>query len=90
MKNYVDIIFEAVQVRKEKGIWKFGRVDDYKFEAMVFEEPSEEFGINGGRISKLFLKNKEGELVGSYERRPDIVPKGKDKKVWDEIVKFFE
>lgn len=38
-----------------------------------YEEPSEEYGINGGRISKLSLKM-DGEWIANYDRGWDIAP----------------
>ena len=38
-----------------------------------FEEPSEDYGINGGRISKLSLKL-NGEWIANYDRDWDIKP----------------
>ncbi len=38
-----------------------------------YEEPSEKYGINGGRISKLTLK-RNGEIVYNYDRGVDIEP----------------
>lgn len=38
-----------------------------------YEEPSEDYGIDGGRISKLMLK-RNGEIVYNYDRGPDIEP----------------
>ncbi len=38
-----------------------------------YEEPSEEFGLDGGRISKLSLRIRE-EWVTNYDREWDIKP----------------
>lgn len=38
-----------------------------------YEEPSEDYGINGGRISKLSLKL-DGEWIANYDRGWDIEP----------------
>ena len=38
-----------------------------------YEEPSEDYGIDGGRISKLMLK-RNGEIAYNYDRGPDIEP----------------
>ena len=38
-----------------------------------YEEPSEDYGINGGRISKLTLK-RDGKIVYNYDRELDIEP----------------
>ena len=39
----------------------------------AYDEPSEEYGINGGKISKLMLKSK-GKVVCNYDRGWDIKP----------------
>ena len=41
-----------------------------------YEEPSEDYGIDGGRISKLMLK-RNGEIAYSYDRGLDITPTDK-------------
>lgn len=38
-----------------------------------YEEPSEEYGIDGGKISKLMLKA-NGEVICNYDRGWDIEP----------------
>ena len=38
-----------------------------------FEEPSEDYGMDGGRISKLMLK-RDGEISYNYDRGLDIPP----------------
>ena len=38
-----------------------------------YDEPSETYGINGGRISKLMIKI-DGETVCNYDRGWDIKP----------------
>nr|DAQ35036.1 MAG TPA: hypothetical protein [Caudoviricetes sp.] len=42
-----------------------------------YEEPSEEYGINGGKISKLMLKA-GGEVICNYDRGWDIEPTCKE------------
>ena len=38
-----------------------------------YEEPSEEYGINGGRISKLMIKI-DGRISANYDRGWDVAP----------------
>jgi len=38
-----------------------------------YDEPSEVYGINGGRISKLTVKT-EGKITANYDRGWDIEP----------------
>lgn len=42
-----------------------------------YDEPSETYGINGGRISKLMIKI-DGETVCNYDRGWDIEPTCKE------------
>ena len=41
-----------------------------------YEEPSEDYGINGGRISKLAMK-RNGKIVYNYDRGLDVEPMDK-------------
>lgn len=67
------------------GIYK-----GYDWGAKVFEEPSDH-GIDKGRISKLTVKDKDGNIVAHYEREWDVKPeKAKDKKAVEEIIKELE
>ena len=45
-----------------------------------YEEPSEDFGIDGGRISKLTLK-RNGETVYNYDRGLDVKPTDEDTEI---------
>lgn len=42
-----------------------------------YDEPSEMYGIEGGRISKAMLK-RNGEIVYNYDRGLDVAPVDKD------------
>ena len=42
-----------------------------------YEEPSETYGINGGKISKLMIK-RGGEIVCNYDRSWDVNPVDED------------
>jgi len=59
------------------GTWYVGRVDGRHFEALVFAEPSQ-YGIDGGRVSKLYLwtgpKRKGGEESAVFERGWELEP----------------
>ena len=50
-----------------------GRKDSVSYWIKHYEEPSEEYGISGGRISKLMLKQ-GGGVVYNYDRGEDIKP----------------
>ena len=45
-----------------------------------FEEPSEKYGLDGGRISKLSLKL-NGEWIANYDRDWDIEPTCKEAEI---------
>ena len=46
---------------------KSGKNKAVHYWVKVYEEPSEEYGINGGKISKLSLKM-DGEWIANYPR----------------------
>lgn len=58
-------------------MWKKGTVlingETYKYCAKVFGEPSEDYGIEGGRISKLEIRLGDFPVV-NYDRGWDIEP----------------
>lgn len=49
----------------------------YHYWVKHYDEPSETYGINGGRISKLMIKI-DGETVCNYDRGWDIHPTCKE------------
>lgn len=51
------------------------KINNTTFEYFIkaYDEPSEEFGLNGGKISKLTIK-RGNEYVYNYDREPDIEP----------------
>ena len=52
---------------------KDGEYKKVKYWVKHFDEPSEDYGINGGKISKLSLKM-DGEWIANYDRGWDIEP----------------
>lgn len=66
--------------RFEKGDnWVEGFVGRFVFEAKMFDEGSD-FGINNGRVSKLFVREKLSlhswdAVIISYDRGWDVQPK---------------
>ena len=49
-----------------------GHVKDYQFEAKV-DESNTRYGINGGKVSKLIIKNKFGIIV-DYDKKWNVRP----------------
>lgn len=60
----------------KKGSLKI-RKSNFHYWAKQFEEPSNEYGINGGKVSKLMLK-RDGEIAYNYDRGIDIAPADED------------
>jgi len=54
-------------------MWTRGSIGEFNYSVKHFEEGSE-FGINGGRISKLEIR-RNGKTVVNYDRGWDIHPK---------------
>jgi hypothetical protein len=63
-------------------MWTKGIINGYDYCIKHFEEGSE-YGINGGRISKLDIRQ-ESKILASYDRGWDIKPTGK------EVIAVFE
>ena len=65
-------------ITKRVGNWTRGYIGPFRFEIKHFDEPSVS-GINAGRISKLWLKPKDGfEIAAAYERGWDKRPETKE------------
>jgi hypothetical protein len=75
---------------ENKDMWKSGRISGgYRYSAKVYDTGSE-YGINGGRISKLDIR-KDDIIVANYDRGWDIKPTDKaDKDVLAIILHIFE
>lgn len=79
----IQVISDA---RKKTGFIKLiaGR---FKIEAKVYDEPSQ-YGINNGRISKLWIQNKNsGKTIANYDRGWDF---NHDELVVKEVVRYLE
>lgn len=57
---------ETMKLTARNDGWVKGKLQNITFTALVFDEPSE-FGIEGGKISKLFIYQDE-DNIASYER----------------------
>lgn len=84
MQNILKIICPGLFVTG----WVRGFYKGYIYEAKVYQDPSK-FGIDKGRISKLFVK-KIGKIVANYDRGWDVEPQGHDKKIVEEIINILE
>lgn len=74
-------------------MWDMGTLDiegtKVQYWVKHYDEPSEEYGIDGGRISKLSLKI-NGRYTLNYDREWDIRPKNEaSRKAYEILVKKF-
>ena len=53
--------------------YEYGRMVSVSYWIKHYDKPSEEYGISGGRISKLMLKQ-DGRVVYNYDRGDDVEP----------------
>jgi len=86
----------TIQEYREHG-WIKGRCDKYLFSAKVYGLPSETYGINGGRVSKLQIIHDNGggwkfdNTVYNYDRGIDIrCNSSEELKVFGAILKKLE
>lgn len=80
-----------VTVRRAWMNWVIGRIDDFEFDAKVYDEGSQ-FGIDNGRVSKLGVRrlNPKGEVIG-YDRGWDTYPATPEsEELLDTLLRFFE
>lgn len=65
-------------------MWKEISIDGYRIQMKVFEEGSE-WGIDGGRISKLWAA-KDGRCVCNYDRGWDVKPTAEFQATYERII----
>lgn len=69
-------------------MWTNGIINGFDFCVKHFEEGSR-FGINNGRISKLWIA-KNGKVYANYDRGWDVRPTDPEaKKVYDELIERY-
>ncbi|WP_297419750.1 hypothetical protein [Clostridium sp.] len=69
--------------------WVSGVVEDYKFEAKLFDEGSV-FGIDEGRVSKLSILDNKNVWLVNYDRGWDIEPKEDFKEIYNTVMELLE
>lgn len=75
-----------IEVQHTGNGWMKGTVLGYSFEIKRYDEPSE-FGIDGGRISKLALLSQISYTVyAMYDRGWDILPRPDDARKAVELI----
>ena len=69
-------------------MWTRGTIGEYKYWIKHYEEGSE-YGINGGRISKIEIR-RNGKTIVNYDRGWDIRPTDKeDKAFYNGLLKMY-
>jgi len=78
----------SIAFKEGASMWKEGSLlihdSVFHYWMKVYEEGSQ-FGINGGRISKLMLK-RDGKVVCNYDRGWDIEPADPDTQLALELL----
>lgn len=78
--------------------WLEGTIEGYRFQAAVYNEPSE-YGINEGRISKLMVwdeaqrqqyQNIFRAALMNYDRGWDNKPKSEHKAMINDLISYLE
>jgi hypothetical protein len=89
-------LFEYIskELRPHMGqVGHAAEIKDGDFKAVIkyFDEPSKQYGIDGGKISKLWIKDvKANEVVANYDRGWDIEIKSPVvKKFYEKILKQY-
>ena len=78
--------------------WVSGTVGKYTFEAKLFDDPST-YGINNGRVSKLFIYNDKERIekrnffapcIVNYDRGWDIKPSKEARPYYKAVLRLLE
>lgn len=70
-------------------MWYTGDLGNYSWEAKVYDEPSR-YGIYGGRVSKLRIRDCFRNWVVNYDRGWDVVPEGETIGIFEELLVYLE
>ena len=76
-----------IEQKQKTGNWVYVEGLGYGGSAKIYPKPSE-FGIHNGRVSKLSLRNKDGQIVFNYDRGHDV--NRIDTETLNEIVEALE
>ena len=85
-----------MKLKITEGDWKQAKLGwltveagDFTCTFLRFEFPSQ-YGINGGRLSKLTIKRKQTiEWLANYDRGWDMEPAEDCKEFYDEVIKQY-
>ena len=69
-------------------MWTEGKINGYEYWIKHFDEGSE-FGINGGRISKLAIRDQKGRWVVNYDRGWDRKPTKETRAIYEKLLEMY-
>lgn len=79
---------------RDRDGWVGGFANEYRYQAKVYDGDSDDYGINGGRVSKLEIWPKDGtcrESIVRYDRGWDITPNdGYNTMVYEAVLAAME
>ena len=80
-----------IQAKKTRQGWINGTINGYAFQALLFDEGSE-FGINEGRVSKLWVRDEARmQTIMNYERGWDIRPRAAaERRLLEALLEYLE
>lgn len=91
--------YKITATRMPHGGWIDGTIGGYRFQAKIFDEGSE-YGINGGRVSKLCVWDEElrakkqgiwSATIVNFDRGWDIKPKtAAHKAILSALLEYLE
>ena len=85
---YKKAVAEFTQFNQGEN-WCKGTCEGTSFEAKLFDEGSD-YGINGGRVSKLYISSPELGTVCHYDRGWDVPPKRGFQRQYNAIMRLLE
>ena len=69
-------------------MWSKGIINGYEYWVKHFDEGSE-FGINGGRISKLAIRGQQSRWLVNYDRSWDQHPTKEVKPIYEKLIEMY-
>lgn len=78
-----------IKIKNKGNGFVSGKCGDYGFEAKVYNSESA-LGINGGRVSKITMYDKDNNWVMNYDRGWDIEPEDEVVDAYANIIEVLE
>lgn len=81
-------LIETIEITKRQDNWVLGKMANLSFTAKVLDKKDKTYGIDGGRVIKLEIKdNYKKEDVVLYDRGFELKPKKEYQKSYNAILK---